>query len=73
MNKRQFSKPTIVVSECLGYAAVRFNGQPLNDHFLELLAPYVHIIPVCPEVAIGLGVPRLPVRLVNIDGEDHLE
>ena len=29
-------------------------------------------MPVCPEVEIGLGIPRATVRIVRIDGVDHL-
>jgi uncharacterized protein YbgA (DUF1722 family)/uncharacterized protein YbbK (DUF523 family) len=70
--EQSFPKPVIVVSECLGFAAVRFNGQQLNDHFLQMLAAYATLRPICPEVEIGLGVPRMPIRLVDINGEDHL-
>jgi len=33
---------------------------------------YVDFVPVCPEVGIGLGSPRKPIRLVNIDGKKNL-
>ena len=33
---------------------------------------YVDFITVCPEVGIGLGSPRKPIRLVNIDGQKNL-
>lgn len=58
------SKPTIVVSRCLGFDACRYNGDMINDDFVERLKPYVNYITVCPEVEIGLGVPRNPIRLV---------
>ena len=61
-------KPTIVVSRCLGFCKCRYNGDVLNSDFVELLKPYVNYITVCPEVEIGLGVPRNPVRLVNLNG-----
>lgn len=53
-----------MVSQCLGFAAVRYNGAVLRDDFVQALAKHVHFVPVCPEVAIGLGVPRDPIRLV---------
>jgi uncharacterized protein YbgA (DUF1722 family)/uncharacterized protein YbbK (DUF523 family) len=58
------AKPVVVVSQCLGFAAVRYNGALLHDDFVRMLAQHVRVVPVCPEVAIGLGVPRDPIRLV---------
>jgi uncharacterized protein YbgA (DUF1722 family)/uncharacterized protein YbbK (DUF523 family) len=65
--RRHWQRPTMVTSECLGFAAVRYNGQVLRDRFVQALREHVHVVPVCPEVAIGLGVPRDPIRLVRID------
>jgi uncharacterized protein YbbK (DUF523 family) len=36
------------------------------------LEPHVVWIPFCPEVELGLGVPREPIRLVEIDGAVRL-
>lgn len=60
-----FTKPRIVVSQCLGFAAVRYNAQIIRDDFVQNLARHVEAIEVCPEVGIGLGVPRDPIRLVR--------
>ncbi|NCB41161.1 MAG: DUF1722 domain-containing protein [Clostridia bacterium] len=62
---RDESKPTVVVSRCLGFCKCRYNGAVITDSFIEELKPYVNFITVCPEVEIGLGVPRNPVRLVQ--------
>ncbi len=37
----------------------------MKDPFANILAQYVHYIPVCPEVAIGLGIPRDKVKVVR--------
>jgi len=58
-------KPVVVVSQCLGFAAVRYNGAILRDDFIQTLTQHVQFVQVCPEVGIGLGVPRDPVRLVG--------
>jgi uncharacterized protein YbgA (DUF1722 family)/uncharacterized protein YbbK (DUF523 family) len=58
-------KPVVVVSQCLGFAAVRYNGAILRDDFVRALTDHVRVVQVCPEVAIGLGVPRDPIRLVG--------
>jgi|UPI00036DD743 uncharacterized protein YbbK (DUF523 family)/uncharacterized protein YbgA (DUF1722 family) len=59
--------PHIVVSRCLGFAACRYDGQMLHDAWIERMKPYVTMTTVCPEADIGMGTPRLPVRLVNMD------
>lgn len=64
-------KPKIVVSKCLGFDSCRWNGDLIKDDFIESLTPYVEYITVCPEVEIGLGVPRKPIRLIKED--DKLE
>lgn len=61
-------RPRLVVSACLELKACRFNGQKIRARFLPRLARHVDLLPVCPEVEIGLGVPRPAVRLVAIDG-----
>ena len=37
----------------------------IPDAVVEALKPHVEFLPVCPEVEIGLGVPRPPIRLVQ--------
>ena len=55
----------IMVSACLLGENCKYNGgNNRNEALLEMLAGH-EIIPVCPEVAGGLPVPRVPVELVN--------
>ncbi len=58
-------KPRVVVSACLGFAPVRYSGESIPDRVVAALRDHVSFIPVCPEVEIGLGVPRPTVRLVR--------
>lgn len=59
-------KPRIGISACLLGQSVRFNaGHKASPLCLELLADHFEWAPVCPEVAIGLGVPRAAIRLVG--------
>jgi uncharacterized protein YbgA (DUF1722 family)/uncharacterized protein YbbK (DUF523 family) len=52
------------VSSCLLGEAVRYDGGHKKDRFLtDVLGSYVEWVPVCPEVEIGLGVPRPTLRL----------
>ncbi|WP_105317189.1 YbgA family protein [Thermus tenuipuniceus] len=59
-------RPKVVVSACLGFAAVRYSGELIPDRIVAALREHVDFIPVCPEVEIGLGVPRPTVRLVRV-------
>lgn len=54
-----------MVSRCLGFDRCRYNGQTIPDVFVEKLKSFVDFQTVCPEVEIGLGAPRDPVRVVR--------
>jgi uncharacterized protein YbbK (DUF523 family) len=62
---REFPRPNVIVSKCLEFEACRYNRQIIKDDLVRSLKKHVNYIPVCPEVAIGLGVPRFPVRIVT--------
>lgn len=67
-----FATPKIVVSKCLEFDHVRYNGELIPDKVIQRLKPYVTFIPVCPEVEIGLGVPRDVIRIVRQGEEERL-
>ena len=69
---RDFPKPVVVVSKCITFEPVRWNGQIIASEFVEKLKPYVTFVPVCPEVEIGLGIPRDPIRIILVNGEKRL-
>ena len=57
------------VSACLLGAKVRFDGQHKRDSFLvDELGAMVEWVSVCPEVEVGMGVPRESVRLLRDRG-----
>ena len=59
----------IGISSCLLGEKVRWDGGHKRDApLLEGLAEHVEWMPVCPEVEIGLGTPREPIELVEVDG-----
>lgn len=61
-------QPIIGVSSCLMGEAVRFNGGHKKDHWLTgKLANDVQLKSFCPEVGIGLTVPRPTLRLIATD------
>jgi uncharacterized protein YbgA (DUF1722 family)/uncharacterized protein YbbK (DUF523 family) len=54
------------VSACLLGERVRYDGaDKLDRRIRETLGRHFDFVPVCPEVAIGLGVPRPPIELVG--------
>jgi uncharacterized protein YbgA (DUF1722 family)/uncharacterized protein YbbK (DUF523 family) len=67
-----FVKPRIIISKCLTGAYCRYNGEIIFDHFINQLNPYVDYSSVCPEVEIGLGVPRNPIRIISQRGKMSL-
>lgn len=69
---RDFVKPFVVVSKCITFENVRWNAQIIASDFVEKLKPFVNFIPVCPEVQIGLSIPRDPLRIVLVDGVKRL-
>jgi uncharacterized protein YbbK (DUF523 family)/uncharacterized protein YbgA (DUF1722 family) len=67
-----FTRPRIGISKCLEFDMCRYDGSRINNNFVRIMRKYVDFITVCPEVGIGLGSPRKPIRLVNIDGQKNL-
>lgn len=59
----------IGISSCLLGREVRFDGGHKKDAFIDrVLSRYFEFVPVCPEVEIGLGIPRDPIRLERRKG-----
>jgi uncharacterized protein YbgA (DUF1722 family)/uncharacterized protein YbbK (DUF523 family) len=69
---RPFQIPNIVVSKCLGFAACRYNAAMIPDKFIHRLEPFVNFIQVCPEVEIGLPVPREPIKILAVKDKFRL-
>jgi len=56
------------VSTCLLGEKVRYDGGHKRDSFLvDELGRWIEWVPVCPEVELGMGIPRPTVRLVDAD------
>lgn len=63
----------IGISRCLLGEEVRFDGGHKRDCFLaDTLSRYVEWVPVCPEVEVGLGIPREAMRLAGDAREPRL-
>jgi uncharacterized protein YbbK (DUF523 family)/uncharacterized protein YbgA (DUF1722 family) len=56
----------LAISSCLTGIRVRYDGDHKKDDYITgTLANYFNLIPICPEVGIGLGIPRKPIHLVK--------
>ena len=67
-------KPGIIVgiSACLLGEPVRYDGQHKCDQeLIRVLAGRFRLQSFCPEVAIGMGVPRPPIQLQQQGGRIH--
>lgn len=62
----------MVISRCIEFEPVRYNGQIISSDFVKVLIDHVEAIPICPELEIGLGVPRDTLKLVKMEDEIHL-
>jgi uncharacterized protein YbgA (DUF1722 family)/uncharacterized protein YbbK (DUF523 family) len=63
----------IGVSSCLLGQEVRFDGGHKRSSYIsDTLGGYFDFVSFCPEMAIGLGVPRPTIRLIKREDEIHL-
>ncbi len=59
---------SIAISACLLGEPVRYDGgHKYVPEIVNALKQSFDLIPICPEVAIGLGVPRPPIKLVQTE------
>ena len=70
MANRNNNKPQVGIGACLVGHAVRYSGDAKKaSHVLRKLSETMEMVALCPEVAIGLPVPREPIRIVeNAEG-----
>ena len=66
MSEAASTKPLVGISSCLLGQQVRFDGGHKKDGWITgPLSAFFDFLPVCPEVGIGLGVPRPTIHLVG--------
>jgi len=63
----EFVKPTVVSSKCIEFEYCRYNANIISSDVIKEMKNFVNFIPVCPEIEIGLGVPRDPIRIIQQD------
>jgi uncharacterized protein YbbK (DUF523 family) len=65
-------RPRVGVSACLLGESVRYDGRDKRSELVLELARTFELVPICPEVEIGLGVPREPIQLERREGVTKL-
>lgn len=65
-------RPVIAVSACLLGENVRYDGGNRRDETVLSLTTEFDLRPFCPEVGIGLGVPRPTLQLVREEDGVHV-
>ena len=66
--QHDWQKPVVGVSACLLGQKVRYDGDHKHNAILvHQLGPLLRFRDTCPEVAIGLPVPRPPIQVVQVD------
>ena len=71
--RAQQSLLRVGISSCLLGEEVRWDGGHKRNGFIaDLLSRFVEFVPVCPELEVGMGVPREAVRLVGADAAPRM-
>jgi uncharacterized protein YbbK (DUF523 family) len=63
----------ILVSACLAGIPCRYDGGSFPVPEIQRMVAEGHAVAICPEVAGGLPIPRLPAEIQGGDGQDVLE
>jgi uncharacterized protein YbgA (DUF1722 family)/uncharacterized protein YbbK (DUF523 family) len=75
MRKRveRVSEIRVGISTCLLGQKVRYDAGHKHDRYLtDILGAYFRFVPVCPELEVGMGVPREPVHLEGDVESPHM-
>ena len=71
VRKKQPARIPVGISSCLLGEPVRYDGAHKRDsNITGRLTDLFDYHPICPEVGIGMGVPREPIQLVRVNGSD---
>jgi uncharacterized protein YbbK (DUF523 family) len=60
--------PLIIISACLAGLRTRYDGKAKPHPQLREIAGRAVLVPICPEILGGLGIPRSPCHFVGGDG-----
>ncbi len=62
--KETRNQPCVGISACLSGERVRYDGtSKIQPDLINQFSPLITLKPLCPEVAIGMGIPRRPMQL----------
>ncbi len=71
MDDNEQEKIPLGISSCLLGEKVRYDGgHKKNNYIRDTLGQYFSFRSFCPEMSIGMGVPRETIRLVALDADD---
>ncbi|ABR54289.1 Protein of unknown function DUF1722 [Methanococcus vannielii SB] len=60
---KNFKKPNIIISRCIEHDNCRYDGHKISSDFVKNTKKYFNYITVCPEVEIGLPIPRNSLKI----------
>ena len=66
-------KAPVVISACLVGLKTRYDGTARIHPLLKQIMEQAILVPVCPEILGGLGIPRSPSRFIGGDGAAVLQ
>jgi uncharacterized protein YbbK (DUF523 family) len=69
---KNISKPRVVISRCIGFDKCRYDASGVESSAVREIIAEVNPIPICPEVEIGLTIPRDRIFVVLLDGKFRL-
>jgi len=65
------ARPRLLVSRCF-FEYTRYDGNTISNDLVKRLGKYCDMVRICPELEIGLGVPREPIDVFSIGDELRL-
>lgn len=66
------NKPVVLISRCIEHANCRYDGSRISSPFIDKLKKHVDFIDICPEVDMGLPIPREAIRIIRKEGSERL-
>jgi uncharacterized protein YbbK (DUF523 family)/uncharacterized protein YbgA (DUF1722 family) len=69
---KSLARPIVVISRCLGFEACRYDGTQVECDLARRLKSHARLIPVCPELEAGLGVPREKIQVIEKSGHKEV-
>ena len=68
MNSNSEVRPLVVISKCIEHGNCRYDASQAKSPFVKKLDLFLDVVTVCPEIEIGLTVPREAIRIIKENG-----